>query len=98
MRSPLSTQGMGSGFSLNSSSCKFCCWRRAAASVVNDALFAVAIALGLTADEPASDEHRLVCDDLERDVHVRDLDPVLLTESCGFYFTSRLVERFVSAF
>ena len=36
-----------------------------AASAVNDALFAAAIVRGLAADDPASDERRLVCEDLE---------------------------------
>jgi len=61
-----------------------------AASVVNDALFAAGIVRGLAADDPASDERKVVCEDLERDVRVRDLDPVLLTESCGFISLSAL--------
>ena len=77
-------------FSLNSSSCKFCRWRRAASSVVNDALFATAIVQGLAANDPASNERRLLCDDFERYLRVHDLDPVLLTESCRFISLSAL--------
>ena len=58
--------------------------------MVNDSLFAAAIGRGLAADDLASEERRLVCEDLERDVCVQDLDPVLLTESCGFISLSAL--------
>ena len=64
----------------------------------NDAFFAAATVRGLTADDPASDERRLARDNLERVVHARDLEPLLLIESCGFMSLSAPWISLISAF
>ena len=70
-------------FNRNSSSCRVCCLRSAAASAANDTFLAVAIVLGLKADDPPRDPYN---EDFDWFDCVRDLVPALLTDPVALRF------------